>query len=191
MRVKDDEKVNRIYYAAMKVVNSNGFQGSSMSKIANEANVSAATIYLYFENKDDMIKKLFIHLKSKMGHSYFNEDNDLSPSKGTYRALWLNHYQYIMENMEEYNFLENFSNCPLIEKIEKEYKLDYCSTFESLFDKSKSNGLLQNLNNDLLFSLLFSPISYLVKKSKSDGNSLTTIQLIEIFEASWRAIVKQ
>jgi hypothetical protein len=33
MRVKDDEKVNRIYRAAIKVVNANGFQGSSMSKI--------------------------------------------------------------------------------------------------------------------------------------------------------------
>ena len=63
MRVKDEDKVTRIYQAAMRVINRDGFQGSSMSKIANEADVSAATIYLYFENKDDMINKLFIHLK--------------------------------------------------------------------------------------------------------------------------------
>lgn len=190
MRIKDDEKVNRIYQAAIKVVNSDGFQGSSMSKIAKEADVSAATIYLYFENKDDMIKKLFIHLKSKMGHSYFSEESDLSSSKGTFRTIWLNHYQYVMENMEEYNFLENFSNCPLIERVEKENKADYCPTFESLFDKSKSNGLIMNMNNDLIFSLLFSPINYLVKKSKSTGKTLNTTELIDVFEASWRAIGK-
>ena len=190
MRIKDDEKVNRIYQAAIKVVNSDGFQGSSMSKIANEANVSAATIYLYFENKDDMIKKLFIDLKSKMGHSYFTENSNLSPSKGTFRTIWLNHYQYIMENQEEYDFLENFSNCPLIERVEKEFKLDYCPTFENLFDKSKSIGLIQNLNNDLLFSLLFSPINYMVKKSKSTEKPLNTNDLILVFEASWRAISK-
>lgn len=191
MRIKDDEKVTRIYQAATKVVNRAGFQGSSMAKIAKEANVSAATIYLYFENKDDMIKKLFIHLKSKMGHSYFNSENDLSPSKGTFRTLWLNHYNYVKENMEEYNFLENFSNCPLIESIESEHKLDYCPTFESLFDKSKSNGLILNLNNDLIFGQLFSPINYLVKKNTSAGASLSTAELIEIFEASWRGISKQ
>jgi AcrR family transcriptional regulator len=190
MRIKDDEKVTRIYQAAIKVVNSDGFQGSSMSKIAKEANVSAATIYLYFENKDDMIKKLFIHLKSKMGHSYFSEESDLSSSKGTFRTIWINHYQYVMENLEEYNFLENFSNCPLIERIEDENKVDYCPTFESLFDKSKSNGLIMNMNNDLIFSLLFSPINYLVKKSKSTGKMLNTNELIEVFEASWRAISK-
>jgi Transcriptional regulator len=190
MRVKDEDKVTRIYAAAIKVVNRDGFQGSSMQKIAQEAEVSAATIYLYFENKDDMIKKLFIHLKSKMGHSYFSDESDLSPSKGTFRTIWLSHYHYVMENMEEYNFLENFSNCPLIERIEKENKADYCPVFESLFDKSKSNGLIMELSNDLLFSLLFSPVNYLVKKSKSTGITLTMTELIEIFEASWRAISK-
>lgn len=188
MRIKDEDKVNRIYKAAIKVVNNDGFQGSSMSKIAKEADVSAATIYLYFENKDDMIKKLFIHLKAKMGHSYFDEKNDLAPSKGTFRTIWINHYQYIMENMEDYNFLENFSNCPLIERVERDQKLDYCPTFELLFEKSKQCGLIQNLNNDLIFSLLFSPINYLVKKYGSTGRSLSTSELIEVFESSWRAI---
>lgn len=190
MRIKDEDKINRIYRAAVKVVNSDGFQGSSMSKIAKEADVSAATIYLYFENKDDMIKKLFIHLKSRMGHSYFHDGSDLSPSKGTFRTIWLNHYQYIMDNLDEYVFLENFSNCPLIERIEKENTLDYCPTFESLFDKSKTNGLILNLNTDLLYSLLFSPISYMVKKNKSENKILSTNDLIEVFEASWRAICK-
>ena len=37
MRVKDDEKVVRIYQAAIKVINQDGFQGSSMSKIAELA----------------------------------------------------------------------------------------------------------------------------------------------------------
>jgi len=131
MRVKDEDKVTRIYRAAIKVINLDGFQGCSMTKIATEAGLSPATIYLYFENKDDMIKKLFIYLKSKMGNSYFSQDTDLSPSKGTFRTIWLNHYQYIMDNMEEYHFLENFSNCPLIEHVDKENKHDYCPAFET------------------------------------------------------------
>ncbi|MDP4238337.1 MAG: TetR/AcrR family transcriptional regulator [Bacteroidota bacterium] len=188
MRIKDEDKVNRIYGAAMKVINQEGFQGSSMTRIATEANLSPATIYLYFENKDDMIKKLFIHLKSRMGNSYFNSDADLSPSKGTFRTIWLNHYQYIMDNPEEYNFLENFSNCPLIGHIEKEHNQDYCPAFEALFEQAKSARLLQPLHNDIIYSLLFAPISQMVKKSKSEDRALTTNDLIQIFEASWKAV---
>lgn len=188
MRVKDEDKVKRIYRAAMRVINREGFQGSSMSKIATEANVSAATIYLYFENKDDMLKKLFIELKTNMGHSYFQEGISLAPSKGTFRTIWLNHYQYIKDNGEEYAFLENFSNCPLIERIEKENTLDYCPVFEALFEQSRNSGLLQPLQNDMIYSLLFAPISYMLKKSNSRGVTLTTNELIQIFEASWRAV---
>jgi AcrR family transcriptional regulator len=188
MRVKDDEKANRIYQAAIKIINQEGFQGSSMCKIASEAAVSPATIYLYFENKDDMIKKLFIQLKLKMGKSYFGSESDLSPSKGTFRTIWLNHYQYVIDNIDEYHFLENFSNSPLIEHIEKEHNVDYCPAFESLFDQSKAVKLIQPLHNDIIYSLLFAPISLLVKKTKSSGITLSTNELIQIFEASWRAV---
>ena len=188
MRVKDEDKVTRIYQAAMRVINTEGFQGSSMSKIASEADVSAATIYLYFENKDDMINKLFIHLKSKMGHSYFSEGTDLSPSKGTFRAIWLSHYQYITDNSEEYNFLQNFSNCPLIEQVDQKSTLDYCPVFEKLFNQSKACGLLRPLENDIIYSLLFAPISYMVKKTRTTVITLSTNDLIDIFEASWRAV---
>lgn len=188
MRIKDEDKVSRIYHAAMKVINREGFQGSSMTRIAAEADLSPATIYLYFENKDDMIKKLFIHLKSKMGNSYFNSETDLSPTKRTFRTIWLNHYQYIMDNPEEYNFLENFSNCPLIEHIDPKNNHDYCPIFETLFEQSKIIKLIQPLQNDIIYCLLFAPISQMVKKSKSLGRTLLTNNLIQIFEASWKAV---
>ena len=188
MRLKDEDKISRIYRAAIQVINKDGFQGSSMSKIATEADVSAATIYLYFENKDDMLKKLFIELKVNMGKSYFHEGMSLSPTKGTFRTIWLNHYQYIKENIDEYVFLENFSNCPLIDRIEKENRLDYCPVFETLFEQSKKTRLLHPLHNDVIYSLLFAPISYMVKKSKFQEKELSTNDLIQIFESSWRAI---
>jgi len=188
MRLKDERKVTRIYRSAMMVINREGFQGSSMSKIAKEADVSPATIYLYFENKDDLLKKLFIELKSGMGHSYFQEGLELTPSKGTFRTIWINHYQYITNHMDEYIFLENFSNCPLIEHIEKKITMDYCPVFEKLFEQAKATVLLQPLHNDIIYSLLFAPISYMVKKKKNQNQTLSTNELIQLFEASWRAV---
>lgn len=188
MRVKDTQKVNRIYQAATAVVNREGFQGSSMSKIATEADVSAATIYLYFQNKEDMLNKLYIEMKSRMGNSYFQEGMDLSPSKATFRSIWINHYQYIMDNLEEYIFLENFSNCPLVQQIDKKYNLDYCPTFESLFEQSKVSKLILPIDNDIIYSLLFAPISSLVKKTKMAGKTISTNDLIQIFESSWKSV---
>lgn len=191
MRIKDEEKIGRIYQAAINVVNAEGLQGTSMSKIAKEADVSAATIYLYFDNKDDMIQKLYLHLKEKMGHSYFSGISELHPSKGTFRMLWLNYYQYITEQAEEYQFLQNFSHCPLIRTVRKEDTADYCPAFDKLFNDSKQAGLLNELNNDIVYSLLFAAISHLVKKHKTEGTVLSSNDLMIIFEASWKAIEKK
>jgi hypothetical protein len=66
--------------------------------------------------------------------------------------------------------------------------MDFCPVFESLFIRSKNEKLLRPIENDIIYSLLFSPLSYLVKKSKADKTSLSTKDLVDIFEASWRAI---
>ena len=36
-----------------------GFDGLSMQKLAKAANVSPATIYLYFKNREDLLNQLY------------------------------------------------------------------------------------------------------------------------------------
>ncbi|WP_094092917.1 TetR/AcrR family transcriptional regulator [Paenibacillus physcomitrellae] len=40
-------------------MNEIGFAETSISKIAKKAGVSAATIYIYYENKEDMLSKIY------------------------------------------------------------------------------------------------------------------------------------
>ena len=47
---KSIDKRNALIKATIELVNNNGFHATPMSKIAKMANVSPATIYLYFEN---------------------------------------------------------------------------------------------------------------------------------------------
>ncbi len=56
---KDTEKYHRIIEAATKVFAKNGFYQSRISEIAKEAKVADGTVYIYFENKDDVLISLF------------------------------------------------------------------------------------------------------------------------------------
>ena len=56
---KDAEKYHKIIEAATKVFAKNGFYQSKISEIAKEAKVADGTIYIYFENKDDILISLF------------------------------------------------------------------------------------------------------------------------------------
>jgi len=56
---KNNEKYYRIIVAATKIFAKKGFYQSKISEIAKEAKVADGTIYIYFENKDDILISLF------------------------------------------------------------------------------------------------------------------------------------
>jgi TetR/AcrR family transcriptional regulator, fatty acid metabolism regulator protein len=58
------EKYQAIIDAAIRVIAEHGYHNAQVSKIAREAKVADGTIYLYFENKDDVLISLF---SEKMG----------------------------------------------------------------------------------------------------------------------------
>jgi len=56
---KNSEKYHKIIEAATKVFAKKGFYKAKISEIAREAQVADGTIYIYFENKDDILICLF------------------------------------------------------------------------------------------------------------------------------------
>ncbi len=64
MPKRKGEKYDAIINAAVKVFAKYGYHGAQVNKIAREAGVADGTIYLYFENKEDILISLF---KEKMG----------------------------------------------------------------------------------------------------------------------------
>ena len=72
MRYKDELKQEAIIQATINLVNEIGFAASSVAKIARVAEVSPATIYIYYENKEDLLISTYIRIKQKMGTSCGN-----------------------------------------------------------------------------------------------------------------------
>lgn len=64
MAKKTGEKYQAIIEAAVKIIAKFGYHQAQVSKIAREAKVADGTIYLYFENKEDILVSLFAE---KMG----------------------------------------------------------------------------------------------------------------------------
>ena len=59
MRLKDEDKQRRIKEAMVNLILQEGIDGTSVSKIAKEAGVSAATIYVYYDSKEAMLAEVF------------------------------------------------------------------------------------------------------------------------------------
>lgn len=56
---RSTDKRERILEAALRVFAERGFYNAKVSEVAREAGVADGTIYLYFQNKDDLLIQLF------------------------------------------------------------------------------------------------------------------------------------
>ena len=66
MRRKDENKKAAITNAIVRLINEIGFANISMSKIAKATGISPATLYVYYENKEDMFRKVYMDVKKQM-----------------------------------------------------------------------------------------------------------------------------
>ncbi|MBN1501310.1 MAG: TetR/AcrR family transcriptional regulator [Spirochaetes bacterium] len=188
MRIRDDKKRENIISSAMRIINEYGFADISMNKIASEAGVSPATIYIYFLDKEDLIKNIFISVKSDLEKFLFSKVDFNSKLEVTVKELWKNFFDFCTEQKDKFIFLEQFIHSPSANKT-KHGKLNFFNdTFTKLINNGKKSGILKNLPDDIILVFALSPIIQLAKSHISGEINLTSKNFQLAFQSAWDAI---
>ena len=156
MRKKDDEKIKYIKEAVVKLILQEGFHGASISKIAKMAGVSPATVYIYFENKENMLKDIYKEYAEEIFAYLLNDAIQSMDGHQLIEFLLRGHYNYIMDHKEVFNYVEQYANCPALTGDGKGRQV--FKRINNLLDEMKKNGILKDYGNEILAALMFSPI---------------------------------
>ncbi len=83
MRTKEGNKEKDILEAAVKVFAESGFHRSKISKIAELAKVATGSVYVYYENKYDILRKIFEKLWNRLHRELTTiaDDKSLTPEE--------------------------------------------------------------------------------------------------------------
>jgi len=99
MAKKTGEKYDAIIEAAVKVIARHGYHNSQVTKIAREAQVADGTIYLYFENKDDILISLF---RTKMSEFVDQVEQKIdqveSAEEKLYQLIYMHFKQFALDS---------------------------------------------------------------------------------------------
>ena len=188
MRVKDELKQNALFNATIKLVNEIGFAASSVSKIAREANVSPATIYVYFENKEDLLVSTYIDIKQKISKEILKGFEDTLPIRDILDKIWLNMFSYISKYPEYLQFSEQFSNSPYNTLVDKSEVEKYFEPIFSVLKRGIDQKIIKDVSFDILATFIFHPIFTLSNQQlcKSFEKNEKNIQIA--FGLAWDAI---
>lgn len=163
MRTRDIHKERAIRDHALKMIVKTGFDGLSMQKLARAADVSPATIYIYFKDRDDLILQLFIEASKKMTEATLKDfDPSMSFSEGL-KVQWMNRARYCMANPDEMHFLEQIRHSPLQEKSLELLGTKFKENMKAFVTNAIKNGELVKVPLEVYWSVAFAPLYTLVQ----------------------------
>lgn len=163
MRTKDENKELAIRKEALEMIVEVGFDGLSMQKLAKAANVSPATIYLYFKNREDLIQQIYNELSGKMLIATLQNFNpDMSFKEGM-KIQWQNRAKYMIEHPLEMKFLEQFKHSPFHERAMSDQEKTFREAMKTFVQNARANNELIELPFELYWSVAYAPLYQLVK----------------------------
>jgi len=188
MRQKDELKQDALISATVKLVNEIGFVASSVSKIAKEAQVSPATVYIYYKNKEDLLLSTYVNIKQKMGKAIVENLDINQPIRDVFQSVWLNMFNYVSNNSAYFQFAEQFSNSPYTDLVDKSKLEEPFIPVMKVLQKGIEQKIIKDVPFDILAAFMFYPIFNLSNK-RMCTNFVNDDSNIEIaFSLAWDAI---
>lgn len=188
MRTKDDIKQDALFEATVKLVNEIGFAASSVSKIAKEAGISPATIYIYHKNKEDLLVSTYIEIKRNMGKSVQENFDDSLPIRDIIRNIWVKIFSYVSNHPAYFQYAEQFSNSPYNSLVNKQEIEGYFAPMIQVILKGVEQKIIKNVNFDILTAFIFYPIMALSNPRICQNFEMSDENIETAFTLAWDAI---
>lgn len=168
MRPKNLAKEEAIRSLALQIIADEGLENLTMQKLAMAANISPRTIYIKYENKEDLLIKLFIgevldaYEKAMIGNFRVHMDF----AEGV-RLLWSNAFSYLKNNRPAFILIQYGKSSPLLNNAYRQRNIRHDTHFTLVHEFLKLNasrGVIKYFPMDVYRSLLFSPLLDLVNE---------------------------
>jgi glutamate--cysteine ligase len=188
MRIKDQNKYDAIINASIHQFRKEGFAKASINKIAKEADVSPGTIYIYFDNKEDLIEKLYLLLRKEMCDIVLGDIQLEGCFESAYKKMWLNYYHYCLNHYEAFDYIMQYTHSPFGKRVSSDTDVCYFNKIYALFKIGKDQAVLKNISDEILFAYTFYPASQLAKRHLCCGSKLSKAQVEDACKVAWDAV---
>lgn len=171
MRVRDDSKIQAIREKAVDMMVKEGLDGFSMQKLAKAANVSPATLYIYYKDREDLILRLWSESFKEMAEASLKGfDPGMSFSEGL-RVQWMNRAKYCLKNPRQMQFMEQLRHSPLQEKALGMMGESFKNVMKNFVHNAIKKNELVKVELEVYWCIAFAPMYGLVKFHQ-EGHSL-------------------
>ena len=188
MRLRDENKMEAVFKASIKTINEIGFVASSVAKIAKEARVSPATIYIYYKSKEDLLVSIYTTLKKKLSQAMLVGFDPNMAIKKVLRKVWFNAFDFFEKHPDYFMFMEQFSNSPYIDKVDHDELEQNFQQIIQIMQRGIDQEIIKDVPFELLMTFAFYPVLTLSNTRLCKEIQLTDENKSLAFDLAWDAI---
>lgn len=184
-------KKQDIMAATLDLIHEEGLQSVTFSKIFKKANVGAGTIYNYFANKEELINSVYKEARMHLGEYLLRGYNPEASLYERFKCLQLNRLQFGVHFPKEHQFIDTFSYSPYISPELRNMDDAHHSreVVLSLIVEGQKQGIIKEMDSHLCHQLIHGIISSILKGYYVNKYPLSELQIQQILESSWKAIL--
>jgi len=186
------EKKCAIFESTLRLVMKQGFHGSPMSQIAQDAGVATGTIYHYFSSKDELIIELFKYCKCRIGHAMFTSPELDLPYPQRFVAIWINLVNYYIGHPEVLSFMEQFFSSPYAQVVHrKNFTVQMQNEMSSFLQQGIDEGHIKALDINILSAAFIGTVTATAKRHLNGQYSFDESSMNEMVTIIWNGIKKE
>ena len=184
------DKREKLLAAALKLFVEFGFHDTPTSKIAKEAGIASGTLFYFFPTKDELVKALYIDIKSRLNEHISEIIKDEKSLQGILKIYYSATLHWAQKHKTEFRFMEQFNSSPYLKQIAEEETQKYIKPIIVILENGVKAKIIKLMDVELIFTLIcghtFSVNQYLVTKDFSKPEQDTVIN--NTFDLLWDMI---
>ena len=164
-----------------------GLFAVKITSVVNRAKVSAGTLYVHFENKDDMLRKVYMDLKAEF-HDRVTAHRGEQDSAALVRQMWFGMFDFVRDRPKDFLFLDLASAARFLTPEQQAIADSYAADIAALLQRGVDDGTLADLDTRLLSLLLVAPAMQLARGAVISGRPIPEDIISQAFDRVWLSI---
>lgn len=148
------DKRQKLLDAALRLFVEHGFYDTPTSKIAKEAGIANGTLFYFFPTKEDLIKSLYIQIKSEMSEYIYTMINPELTLKEIMKAYYTAALTWSLQHPLEFGFMEQFNASPYVRKIATSEQEVFSRPVFELLERGIREKILKPIDVQLIHLLI-------------------------------------
>jgi AcrR family transcriptional regulator len=163
MRTRDANKESLIQEKAIEMIVREGLDGFSMQKLAKAANVSPATLYIYYKDRDDLITQIATTVSHRLMETSLKGMHPKMSFADGLELQWKNRMEFFFKHPLDVEFIEQIRYMPTYDSVRDYIRQNFGDVLGRFVHNAINRGELQPLPFEVYWSIAFAPLYQLIK----------------------------